>query len=118
MKKIILAIDDNEETLELEEIILTNAGYHVHTAKSGKEALAKLNELSNVNLILLDYEMDHMNGPEFLIEFEKSYPKHFYKTPVVFVTAHENPPQTLGRTCIPKLKDLDVFIKDVGNVIQ
>lgn len=118
MKKIILAIDDNEDTLEIEHLILTRAGYEVHTAKSGKEGLAKLQELSQINLILLDYEMEGMNGPAFLIEFEKLYPLIFDKIPVVFVTAHDNPPLTNGRTCIPKLKDLDSFIEDVGKLIQ
>jgi CheY-like chemotaxis protein len=50
--------------------ILTRAGYQVHTALGGNEALKMISELKEINLILLDYEMDPMNGPEFLAAFE------------------------------------------------
>ncbi len=119
MKKTILAIDDDKEILVLEDIILTRAGYQVYTALGGKEALIVLKDLKEINLILLDYEMDGMNGPEFLEAFEKQYPVKFKNTPVIFVSAHEDSLlQKTDRTFIPKLKDLDNFVKDVARFVS
>ncbi|HEY8271989.1 MAG TPA: response regulator [Pseudobdellovibrionaceae bacterium] len=117
MKKTILAIDDNKETLFLEGVVLTQAGYQVHTALGGEAALKMIHELKEIDLILLDYEMAGMNGPEFLAALEKQYPLVFEQTPVIYATAHENPPQKLNKSWIPKLRDIDKFIKDVERFI-
>jgi CheY-like chemotaxis protein len=111
--KTILSIDDSQDVLFVQNIVLTRAGYTVHTASSGLEALKKISELKDIDLILLDYEMDKMNGPEFLDTFKQQYPQLFAKIPVVFVTAHDKPPSCLGKSWIPKMKDLTSFLKDV-----
>jgi len=118
MKKTILAIDDNKETLLIEGAVLTRAGYEVHTALGGKEALKMIGELKDINLILLDYEMDGMNGPEFLAAFEQQYPLLYKQIPVIYVTAHETPPQKLNKSWIPKLRDIDRFVKDVETFVN
>ena len=117
MKKTILAIDDDKEILDLEDVVLTRAGYVVRTALSGSEALKILKDLKDVNLILLDYEMEGMNGPEFLTAFEKQYPLESKRIPVIFVSAHDCPPQAMGKSFIPKLKDLDKFVQDVQHFV-
>lgn len=117
MKKTILAIDDNKETLFLEGVVLTQAGYQVHTALGGEAALKIISELKEIDLILLDYEMAGMSGPEFLAAFEKQYPLLFEQIPVIYSTAHERPPPKLGKSWIPKLRDIDQFIKDVEKFV-
>ena len=117
MKKIILSIDDNKDVLMLEKIVLTQAGYEVHTAENGQDALDKIKVLEKIDLILLDYEMDQMNGPEFLECFEAQAPARFEKIPVIYVTAYDKPPQKLTKSWIPKLRDIDQFVKDVRRFV-
>jgi len=118
MKKIILAIDDDKEILDLENVVLTRAGYDVRTALGGSEALKMIEKFKDINLILLDYEMDGMNGPEFIKAFESQYPLESQRIPVIFVSAHDSPPTAMGKSFIPKLKDLDTFVKDVERFVR
>lgn len=118
MKKTILAIDDDKEILDLEKVVLTRAGYVVRTALGGSEALEMIEKFRDINLILLDYEMDGMNGPEFIKAFEQQYPQESKNIPVIFVSAHDSPPQAMGKSFIPKLKDLDTFVKDVERFVR
>lgn len=64
MKRILL-IDDDEDMLAMTERWLEKGGYEVVKAVSGKEALDILNH-QKPDLILLDYAMPEMNGPEVL----------------------------------------------------
>ncbi len=59
----ILDVDDNIETVEFLEVTLSSFGYEIVTADNGVEALKKIEE-NNPDLILLDFEMPKMNGPE------------------------------------------------------
>lgn len=72
----ILIVEDEVSLNEAYEMILTQAGYVVHTAFNGKEALAK-SEHKEPDLILLDLRMPQMDGVEFLREFnlKENHPK-------------------------------------------
>ena len=59
MKKI-LYIEDNVDTSEAVKLILTNAGYEVETAPSGKDGLKKIE--TKFDLILLDIMLPDMSG--------------------------------------------------------
>ena len=63
----ILLVDDDEDMLALTGRWLEKAGYRVSKAPSGKEALALIEE-EKPDLVLLDYAMPDMNGPEVLKE--------------------------------------------------
>ena len=61
--------------------------YHVYMASSGKIALSFLAQ-NPVDLVLLDYEMPVMNGPEVLKGIRESEKiKHL---PVIFLTAKDD----------------------------
>ncbi len=62
----ILVIEDEELLRNLYTELLEMKGYHVETANDGKIALEKLNETRKPDLILLDINMPHMDGVEFL----------------------------------------------------
>ena len=64
MKRILL-IDDDEDMLAMTGRWLEKGGYEVEKAVSGKEALEFLKD-QKVDLILLDYAMPEMSGPEVL----------------------------------------------------
>lgn len=60
-KLAILAVDDIEENLELLDVVLSESGYDVVTAKDGVDALNRLNS-QTVHLIVADAMMPKMDG--------------------------------------------------------
>lgn len=61
----ILVVDDEPDYTNVLNQILTLDGYSVETAKSGEEALMRIQE-KNFSLVLTDLMMDGMNGIELL----------------------------------------------------
>jgi DNA-binding NtrC family response regulator len=82
----VLAVDDQQEALFALEALLTEQGFDVVTAGSGKETLAQV-ERENPDLILLDVMMPDMNGYE-VTRVLKGNPKHRF-TPIVLLTAND-----------------------------
>ena len=60
----VLVVDDDVDTREMVEQLLTAASYSVVTASDGREALELLETIRPV-LILLDVQMPVMEGAEF-----------------------------------------------------
>jgi diguanylate cyclase (GGDEF)-like protein len=63
--KLILAVDDDQDNLNLLTGLLQHEGYRVETAASGEEALARLQTLTP-DLVLLDINMPGLSGYETL----------------------------------------------------
>ena len=80
--KLILAVDDDQDNLNLLASLLTHEGYRVETAISGEEALERLKTMSP-DLVLLDINMPGMGGYETLFEIRKR--EHYMS--VIFVSA-------------------------------
>jgi two-component system cell cycle response regulator DivK len=59
----VLVVDDNPQNLKLAKIILTRAGYTVHTAVDAEDALRQLATLKP-RLILMDLQLPTMDGFE------------------------------------------------------
>ncbi len=76
----ILLVDDDKELRDLLSDILTMEGFEVLQASNGQEGLEKLS--SNVDLVLLDVMMPHMNGTDMLRRLRENY-----ETPVLMLTA-------------------------------
>src|ERR1041384_1069986 len=62
-RDLVLAVDDNEQNLQILEEYLTSWGYDVAMARDGREALA-LYPQSNPSVIVLDVMMPNMDGYE------------------------------------------------------
>jgi len=62
---VILVVDDDDDTREAMEIVLTDEGYRVELASGGHGALAYLRAHAAPSLILLDLMMPEMDGYEF-----------------------------------------------------
>lgn len=64
-KKIILCVNDNEQELSIMSFMLNTNGYRVVPAKNGQEAI-ELFSAMQVDLVLADYGMPHMNGTQMV----------------------------------------------------
>jgi len=82
-KPFIVSIDDDTDFLQLIHRLLTNAGYHVITCKSGSEGLKIVRE-KKPNLILLDAKMKEMDGYQVCTRLQSNQDTAFI--PVIFVT--------------------------------
>ena len=83
-KKIILSIDDDPMVLRVLTALLTPT-FELRISKSATDALALMYQVPP-DLILLDIEMPHMSGFDFLRTI-KDEPK-FKDIPVIIVTGH------------------------------
>ncbi len=118
-KKSILVIDDSTDMLELRKTILEMDGFTVFTAASGTEALKILDEVK-VDLILQDFSLGDMSGPEFLKHLEIEQPKILKVVPVVFLTGMDKKevPQTKAVGLINKSAGTDQFLKSVHSYLS
>ncbi|MEZ5465605.1 MAG: hybrid sensor histidine kinase/response regulator [Lysobacteraceae bacterium] len=81
---LVLIVDDQEANIRLLGTVLSDAGFDVMPAESGKRALARM-EAADPDVVLLDMRMPNMDGFEVL-ERLKSNPD-WEDIPVVFLTA-------------------------------
>ncbi|WP_026652001.1 response regulator [Butyrivibrio proteoclasticus] len=86
LRKKILIIDDDGAMLRMMKTWLS-VKYHVYMASSGKIALSFLAQ-TPVDLILLDYEMPVMSGPDVLKEIREN--DKLKDLPVIFLTAKDD----------------------------
>jgi two-component system, chemotaxis family, sensor histidine kinase and response regulator PixL len=68
----ILIVDDSAALRRTLALTLQKAGYRVLQAKDGREALERLEQTQEIQLIVCDVEMPNMNGFEFLGQRRKS----------------------------------------------
>ena len=74
MTKELLVVDDQQGIRMLIQELFSGEGYHVTTAKTGKEALEILRK-HTIDLVIMDYQLPVMNGLEVLhiMEEEERY---------------------------------------------
>jgi two-component system, chemotaxis family, chemotaxis protein CheY len=65
MKKRVLIVDDDPDTVHLVQTIVELEGYEVRSARNGAEALSVINDSYKPDLILLDLMMPVMDGWTF-----------------------------------------------------
>jgi two-component system chemotaxis sensor kinase CheA len=80
----VLVVDDQFSARELQRSILEVAGYEVEIAHDGREALRRIAELPDLDLVLTDVQMPEMDGFE-LLEAIRADERHA-SLPVVIVT--------------------------------
>jgi len=64
-KKIILCVDDDEQTLSVLRFMLETNGYRVLSANNGQDAIGIFAD-TTVDLVLSDYSMPQMNGDQLV----------------------------------------------------
>ena len=70
-KKVILCVDDNEQSLSLRKFMLETRGYRVLIASSGREAIDVFQQAGAVDLVLADLLMPEMDGVAALREIRR-----------------------------------------------
>lgn len=86
----ILLVEDDVDIREALEEILGDEGYHVISAKDGKEGLARLQSSEpRPALCLLDRFLPVMSGEEVLLEIERRSTEAWTEVPVVLLSAAE-----------------------------
>lgn len=79
----ILVVDDSPSMREMIRFTLQSAGYEVHAAEDGEEALAFAKE-NSVNLVVTDVNMPNMNGIKLISELRKL--ENYKFTPILTLT--------------------------------
>lgn len=85
MTRSLLLVDDDDDVRTSLTHFLSDEGFHVHTARDGREALKRLREIDPPGLILLDLMMPVMDGGQFLAERRRV--AAFSEIPVVIMSA-------------------------------
>ena len=88
-RKRVAIVDDNDAVRTALEKILTRQGYDVVTIASGEEALQRVHELGQCDLLLLDQQMPGMNGMETFVSLRKQ----LRALPVCFISGYKIPPE-------------------------
>lgn len=96
MAKTILIVDDSTSLRTVVKLALTRAGYDVHEAGDGLEALAKLENVPKVNLIVSDVNMPNMNGIELLKQV-KQHARHKFVPVIMLTTENQSEKKEQGR---------------------
>ena len=84
MTKLVLAVDDEPDILEMLKIWLESYGYRVMTSENGRAALQLFGEFG-ADLVILDIMMPGMDGLEVLSNLKAE--KKNVNLPVVMLTA-------------------------------
>jgi signal transduction histidine kinase/DNA-binding NarL/FixJ family response regulator len=87
-KPFILIVEDNVEMLNFLRNKLRDK-YNVVVARNGREALERMNSLSNLDLIISDVMMNEMDGYEFCVAVSQN--DRFAHIPFVFLSAKGTP---------------------------
>jgi two-component system, OmpR family, response regulator CpxR len=65
-KKVILCVDDSEQSLSIRKFMLETRGYRVLAATCGREAIELFQQAGSVDLVLTDLLMPEMDGAEVI----------------------------------------------------
>jgi CheY-like chemotaxis protein len=95
---VVLCIDDDPAILECEKRFLETFGYTVLTALSGSKGL-ELASVHSVDVVIVDYCMPGMNGPEVAIEIKRLRPH----APIIMLSSAVDIPRKA-------LKVVDAFV--------
>jgi CheY-like chemotaxis protein len=84
-RKVVLVVDDDVRNIYSMTNILESEGLQIITAFDGLDALEKLKENPQVDIVLMDIMMPNMNGYDAITEIRKN--PELEKLPIIAVTA-------------------------------
>ncbi|QXV67217.1 response regulator [Mucilaginibacter achroorhodeus] len=89
----ILAVDDDNDILDILQFILEDSGYKVDTLSDGNKFMDAVNE-NNPDLILLDVMLGNCDGRDLCKQLKKLEQTH--NIPVVMISASHNSGNTIN----------------------
>lgn len=113
--KRILIVDDEFGIVEALTDVLVDEGYAVSTARNGRQALVRI-ETEAPDLLITDYMMPVMNGPELIAELKA----RGARLPVVLMTAVDSqqlPPSLDADVVLRKPFALDRLLRIVKKLM-
>lgn len=84
----VLVVDDSRAIFAMVSQMLQEGGHESIWAEDGVKAVEILGKNKKIDVILLDWNMPNMNGPEFL---EKNIKENFTKAPIIMMTTENSP---------------------------
>ncbi|MBD2461384.1 hybrid sensor histidine kinase/response regulator [Oscillatoria sp. FACHB-1407] len=84
-ERVLLVVDDSLTLRQALSSTLIKGGFQVLQAQDGLEAIAYLQEHSDIALVICDIEMPRMNGFQFLNQFRQNL--RYVQIPVVMLTS-------------------------------
>jgi DNA-binding NarL/FixJ family response regulator len=112
-------VDDNPMTVKLAMFFFQQAGWEAHGHTSPVAAIEDLKTFEP-DLIITDFRMTEMNGPEFLLAAEQLHPT----TPKLVMTAFDDDPavQSVLRKaaipCVSKTQGLTAIVDIASELIS
>ena len=88
-KKTVLIVDDSKSIRSLVKFVLQSEGYEVVDAEDGQKGWDVLQRISNdISLVLTDYEMPNMSGPELVTKIREQ--NKYDGIPVIMLTSRKD----------------------------
>jgi DNA-binding response OmpR family regulator len=81
----VLIVEDNEHASYLMRCLLEQAGFAVSLSPDGRDAIAKLESMAPVDVVILDLMLPYVSGYQVLIEARKN--AQWRDVPIIVVTA-------------------------------
>ena len=116
----ILAVDDDNDILEVLQFILEDSGYKVDTLSDGRQLMNEIQD-KNPDLILLDIMLGNMDGRELCEKVKKEKATH--NIPVIMISASHNVASTLNlengpNDFVAKPFDINVLLDTVKKQLK
>ena len=114
----VLVVEDDGDTREFMELLLSTSGFETMGAADGVEALEKM-RMRLPSVVLLDIQMPRMDGWQFR-EMQLRDPA-LASVPVVCITAYFDPrivSRKLGVRCLPKPVDFSSVLREVNSACR
>ena len=80
-----LIVDDSRATRTIIKRMLTDVGFEVVEATDGVDALRRLNEIGQADVLLVDWNMPEMNGYDLICAIRGD--RRYDKVPLMMVTS-------------------------------
>jgi DNA-binding response OmpR family regulator len=106
----ILAVDDDQDILEVLQLILEDSGYQVETLSDGHQLFDKINK-EHPDLILMDIMLNGLDGRDLCKNVKLN--DRTQSIPVIMISASHNVSDVLKQECAPDdflAKPFDIHI--------
>lgn len=107
----VLVVDDSRAIFAMVSQMLEEESHSCIWAEDGVKAVEILKQNKNIDMILLDWNMPNMNGPEFL---QKNIDDKFTNAPIIMMTT-ENSPENIKKALSLNVSEyiMKPFTKDI-----